>query len=114
MIDRSVIGGCSVNEAAAVAASATLSVSRNAGSSARVGTTGRMRSPSHCTSSIAIERRKWPPFTASLVWYVIHQRPSCSTIDGCTVVADVPPRMIPWYVHGPDADGAVAYAMHAW
>lgn len=62
------IGGCSVKEAVTFASSATLGVSRNRGSSARVCVTGSIRSPSHVISSIATERRKCPPPTASFVW----------------------------------------------
>ena len=42
---------------------------------------------SHSTRSIATERRKWLPPSASAVWYAIHHSPSNSRIPGWLVVS---------------------------
>jgi hypothetical protein len=39
--------------------------------------------------------------------------PRYSTIPGCDVVDDTGSRMTPRYVHGPNGDGEVPYAMQA-
>ncbi|CPU65295.1 Uncharacterised protein [Mycobacteroides abscessus] len=69
---------------------------------------------SHSTRSIATERRKWLPPSASAVWYAIHHSPSNSRMPGWLVVEDTGARTVPRYVHGPSGDDAVPYAMHAW